>query len=53
MPTVTTSSSLSFIDHPGPGHWWYRVSLIANADRTAEGGDLMLLSPAVEVTTTR
>lgn len=51
MPTVTTTSSLSATDRPGPGRWWYRVSLIASQDRTAENGDLMLLSPAVEVTT--
>jgi hypothetical protein len=45
MPNVTTTQSLTYVDRPGPGRWWYRVAMVGSADASVAGGDLMLISP--------
>lgn len=49
MPRVATTQAHTFVDHPGPGRWWYRVAMVADADHSVVGGDLMLTSPAEAV----
>jgi hypothetical protein len=49
MPKIATTQSDSLVDRPGRGRWWYRVAMVADPDSAAPKGDLMLMSPAVQV----
>jgi len=44
MTVVGVSRSTSFVDHPPPGPWVYRVGLMANWRDDAAIGDVVLLS---------
>jgi hypothetical protein len=50
LPEVGTTHADQFIDHPGPGHWVYRVAIAANWLNDAGYGDPYLVSSPVTVT---
>jgi hypothetical protein len=49
LPEVGTTHADQFIDHPGPGHWVYRVAIAANWLNDAGYGDPYLVSSPVTV----
>jgi hypothetical protein len=51
MDLIGTASGFSFVDHPPPGRWWYRVGESANWLDDPTQGDVLLLSTAAGVRT--
>jgi hypothetical protein len=49
VPVLATTQATSLVDKPGPAGWWYWVEQVADFKRTTQGGDLMLVSPGVQV----
>ena len=49
MPKVATTQATSFVDHPERADGGTASRMVADADHSAPGGDLMLISPAVAV----
>jgi len=49
MDTVGVTSSPQVTDNPGPGHWTYRIGLSANWLDDITLGDVLLVSPPVNV----
>jgi hypothetical protein len=41
---IANVSGTTFVDHPGPGTWYYRVAQVASWDGKLENGDPLLLS---------
>jgi hypothetical protein len=50
LPEVGTTHADQFIDHPGAGHWIYRVAIAANWLNDAGYGDPYLVSSPIAVT---
>jgi hypothetical protein len=48
--TVDTTKTTSFVDHPGPGTWTYRIGVSANWLDDPKLGDVYVVSRAVPVT---
>ena len=49
VPVLETTQATSAIDRPGPGSVHYWVEQVADFRKTTQGGDLMLVSPGVQV----
>jgi hypothetical protein len=47
METIGSTRGFSFVDHPPPGRWWYRVGESGNWLSDLSQGDVLLLSDAV------
>jgi hypothetical protein len=50
LPEIGTTHADRFVDHPGPGHWVYRVAVAANWLNDAGYGDPYLVSDPVAIT---
>jgi hypothetical protein len=50
MQVPGTTKGTSFVDHPGPGHWQYRIAVSANWLNDPTLGDAYETSPPVSVT---
>jgi hypothetical protein len=50
LPEVGTTHADRFVDHPGAGHWVYRVAIAANWLNNAGYGDPYLVSSPITVT---
>jgi hypothetical protein len=50
MDTVGTTSSTSFVDHPPPGTWSYRIGVSANWLNDVRLGDVYVVSRPVAAT---
>jgi hypothetical protein len=48
-PVLASTTSTGITDHPGHGHFWYRVAAVADYQAKTWSTDLMLLGPAVSV----
>ena len=49
VPVTTFTSGLTATDHPGHGHFWYRVAAVADYRDIPTSTDLMLAGTAVDI----
>jgi hypothetical protein len=53
MPEHDRTRRRSFVDRPGPGRWAYRVAISANWIDDQDEGDMLVISPPLEVVVVR